>query len=224
LQKTKSDLPIEFSIKESIALVFNMGKYNFTNDGVRKLADLLRSQMEDDFPKVTIKELTNRLAAIGYDVDVSKLARLRNGVRSEPSAALIWAIAKLEFLKDPTGKPYSHEELLEMMAGRLESEKIFSVMTEKSLNAAPVNLIRGKMREMKKNAEAFARFCDIPVDRMSAILQGEIPTWTEFINLGRVLFNDKNPAPLISLYPLPGDTVSTSATAARKSHRGEKTD
>jgi hypothetical protein len=96
------------------------GKYNFPKSGIRKFADLLREQMEAAFPKITVKELVNRLAAIGYDTNPSRIDRLRSGLATEPPAGLIWAIAKLELLRHPSDRPYSHEELLELMTEQLE--------------------------------------------------------------------------------------------------------
>jgi hypothetical protein len=200
-----------------------MGQYNFTTEGIRRFADLLKKQMGDAFPKITVLELINRLAAIGYDTNPSRIDRLKAGLALEPPAGLIWAIAKLNFLTKPSGEPYSHEELLLMMtgAGANISGADANADDPDVPNAEAVKMIRTKMREMNKNAAAFARFCEIEPIRMKHILDGEVPTWAEFINLGRVLFADHNPAPLIELYPI---SVEQPTTSARKPRRQDRTD
>jgi hypothetical protein len=200
-----------------------MGQYNFTTEGIRRFADLLKMQMNDAFPKITVLELINRLAAIGYDTNASRIDRLKAGLATEPPAGLIWAIAKLNFLTKPSGELYSHEELLQIMTGVNPAASVAAgVEYDPDVpNAEAVKIIRTKMREMGKNSDAFARFCEVEPIRMREILGGEIPTWVEFINLGRVLFADQNPAPLIELYPI---SVEKPTASGRKSRRSDRTD
>lgn len=102
-------------VKFTRLLTNAMGEYNFTRQGMRNLGDFLRDEMEAQ--GITIDGLAELCAEYGYDVDRSKIRRLREGVGVEPPTGLIWAIARIGFIKHPNGKPYTLEELLEVGCG-----------------------------------------------------------------------------------------------------------
>ncbi len=146
------------------------------------------------------QDLIEKLRQGGYDTNTSRIQRLRDGVNREPPSGLMWAIARLGFVKKPDGQPYTLEELFLVGCESLDPR---STMHEDELlldTPYPEAVAFLRERTQGKDVATLARSCNISINRMRRILRGELPTWVELLKLGAYLFPSKNPEPLARLY------------------------
>ncbi|MBW4692261.1 MAG: hypothetical protein KME27_10890 [Lyngbya sp. HA4199-MV5] len=87
-----------------------MGAYNFSEAGMQRLGRLIRDLMEA--APVTMEQLVEELATVGYDTNMPKLQRFRKGVGLEPPIGLVWALARLKRFCRADGQAYTLEDYL----------------------------------------------------------------------------------------------------------------
>jgi hypothetical protein len=180
-----------------------------TEEGLQALGRFLLDSMESFEQRVTIEKLVEMLADQGHQTNSSYIERLRNRlVRKGLKCDFVWALACTNVLKKPSGKPYSHEEILMIICGNFDPyEEIRLAEAEGTYiyNTKAVQFIRrlitasGQDPDTEQGIKVFAKQVGIEISRFQLLLRGQIPTWEEFLSLSRFM-DDGNPAPLVALY------------------------
>lgn len=180
-------------------------RYDFTRTGVRRLGDFIRETMDD--ADVSMPKLMEACDRVGYTTNVPKIQRLRDGVGMEPPVGLLWAIARVELIQHPDGKPYTLEDFLLIACEQRNPYEEISRAAEPPGNyrAFPEAIDFLKQHMRNTSVEAFARACKLTVSDMRSILNGRVPTFAELNKISTYLFADKDPAPLLKLYGIDQD-------------------
>lgn len=143
--------------------------------------------MEDQ--KISYTVIVQRFDEIGFSTNPSMIQRIRNG-SSEPAADFLLALARLELLKDSSGKPLTVENLIDICTGeyRVEPGEIdntsFATILQYGINLFVPNTEQSSI-------ELFSAETNIPVARLNEILAGGIPDRLEIYEIARIIPNPK---------------------------------
>ncbi|MBW4659258.1 MAG: hypothetical protein KME15_11325 [Drouetiella hepatica Uher 2000/2452] len=180
-------------------------RYDFTRTGIRHLGDFIREIMDD--AGISMPKLVEQCDRVGYTTNVPKIQRLRDGVGLEPTVGLLWAIARLEMIHHPDGKPYTLEDFLRIACEQQNPYEEMRRTAEAAGSYAAFSEAIVFLKQQMRNTslEAFARACKLPLSDMRGILQGRVPTFAELSKISAYLFADKDPTPLLKLYGIDQD-------------------
>ena len=153
-----------------------MAAYNFSQEGIRRLGDFIREQMEDC--DITIDALIERCMQVGYQTNKGKIQRLRDGVGMEPSPGLLWAIARTGFITHRDGTPYTLEDFLKIACGQIDPAPTAAELAgnyEVSKHPFPAAVSELKRLIGDRSLEEAAKDWGLPPERLRELLESADP-------------------------------------------------
>lgn len=168
-----------------------MAKF-WTKRGLKILGKLVKQAREaQGWSQRSLGELIEKKHQGRYSVTHATVSKLESGIYDNPRHNTIVAIASLRFVSNPlTGQPFTEDELSDIAAERLDPKTGKYKLGSEQPTLADLIEIEIKNRPQSSKGLALKKLAtdaQLEIDRLEAILAGQIPTEEELTKLAQVL-------------------------------------